>query len=184
MTKSDIKLVYAPDPVFTKKAKDVEVIDSKVHYIVDAILDIMYRNNAVGIGANMVGILKKLAVVDLQENGLRQPFVFINPKITSFSVESQIFEEGSLSYPGIKANITRPKHIELEYFDYDGNNKKLAVSGWFATVIQHELDYLDGKVFLDYLSPLKRNILLKKMLKNKQKNKASVRLYNEYKNGL
>ncbi|MDP4708934.1 MAG: peptide deformylase [Rickettsiaceae bacterium] len=164
---TSIEIVYAPNGIFKKQAARVLDVDDKVRFIVDQMFNIMYQHGAVGLGANMVGILQRIAVIDLQENNTRQPYVLINPLITYASSEVQVFEEGSLSYPGIRAEITRPKHIEVEYLDYNGQKESLKASGWMATVIQHELDYLDGKVFLDYLSPLKRNILLKKMQKSK-----------------
>jgi peptide deformylase len=164
---SSIEIVYAPNSIFKKKAISVLNVDNKVRMIVDQMFEIMYQHGAVGIGANMVGILQRIAVVDLQENNERHPYVLINPSITYISSEVQVFEEGSISYPGIKAEIARPKHIEVEYLDYNGQKQLLKASDWLSAVIQHELDYLDGKVFLDYLSPLKRNILLKKMQKAK-----------------
>jgi peptide deformylase len=164
---NSLEIVYAPNNIFKKKALSVPNIDDKIRFIVDQMFEIMYQNGAVGLGANMVGILQKIAIIDLQENHERLPYVFINPFIAYSSSEVQVFEEGSLSYPGIRAKITRPKHIEVEYLDYNGEKQSLKASGWLATVIQHELDYLDGKVFLDYLSPLKRNTLLKKMQKSK-----------------
>ena len=160
--KQAVRLVYAPNSIFRKKATSVSSVNAEVRNIVDSMFEIMYEHGAVGLGANMVGVLQRIAVVDLQENGAKQPYVFINPKIVFSSIETQTFEEGPLSYPGIKADITRPGKIELEYLDYEGKSQVLTASGWFATVIQHELDYLNGKVFLDYLSPLKRNFLLKK----------------------
>jgi len=162
-----IEIVYAPNGIFKKKAISVLNVDNKVRLIVDQMFEIMYQHGAVGMGANMVGILQRIAVVDLQENNEQHPYVLINPSINYASSETQIFEEGSISYPGIKAKITRPKHIEIQYLDYYGRKQLLKASDWLSTVIQHELDYLDGKVFLDYLSPLKRNILLKKMQKAK-----------------
>jgi len=117
-------------------------------------------------GANMIGVLKRIIVIDLQENGTRKPFAFINPEIIWRSEEMQTFQEASLCFPGISANIMRPNAIKVRYLDIDGNPQELEAKGYFATVIQHEIDYLDGKVFLDYLSPLKRNALLKKMQKH------------------
>jgi peptide deformylase len=125
----------------------------------------IYLERAVGLGANMVGILKRIAVVDLQENGVRVPYTFINPDITWRSKETQTFEEGSLCFPGITAQITRPRAIKISYIDYNGDNKDLETEGFLSTVIQHEVDYLNGKVFLDYLSKLKRDMLIKKMEK-------------------
>jgi peptide deformylase len=158
-----LPLIYAPNKIFKQKAIAVPIIDDEIRHIVDRMLKTLAVERAVGIGANMVGILKRIAVVQADEN--KQPFVFINPEITWFSEETQIFEEASISFPGISAPITRPSKIKLSYLDYNGNNKELEAEGFLATVIQHEVDYLDGKVFLDYLSKLKQDTLLKKMQK-------------------
>ncbi|ABV75004.1 Polypeptide deformylase [Rickettsia akari str. Hartford] len=114
----------------------------------------------------MVGILKRIAIVELHENNKSSPIVLINPEITYFSEAKQTFIECSLSFPGIEASITRSKVIKVKYLDYDGNKQELDAEGFLATVIQHKIDYLNGKTFLDYLSKLKRDMLLKKMLKH------------------
>ncbi|MEM6338497.1 MAG: peptide deformylase [Pseudomonadota bacterium] len=166
----EIRLQIAPNPIFRQKAAPVKEIDSKIEHVVNSMYDIMYEHGAVGIGANMVGVLKRVIVVDLQESSQKDPITMINPVITKKSQELQIFEEGSLSYPGIKAMVERPKEIEIEYLDIAGKHNSMRAEGWLSTVIQHEVDYLDGKVFLDYISPMKRKMLLKKMekyIKNK-----------------
>lgn len=165
MTLPEIRLQIAPNPIFRKRASTVEKIDSEIEHIVSSMYDIMYEHGAVGVGANMVGVLKRIIVVDLQETSQKNPITMINPVITAKSQEMQIFEEGSLSYPGIRAMIERPKEIEVEYMDGNGESHSMNAKGWIATVIQHEIDYLDGKIFLDYVSPMKRKMLLKKMEK-------------------
>lgn len=162
----DIKLQIAPNPIFRKKALPVEKIDDEIKYIISAMFDIMYEHGAVGIGANMVGILKRIIVIDLQESSQKNPITMINPVITQKSLELQTFEEGSLSYPGIRAKIDRPREIKVEYMDNNEELSSMSADGWLATVIQHEIDYLDGRIFLDYVSPIKRKILLKKMRKH------------------
>lgn len=162
---SSLSLIYAPNAIFKKHAKDVTIVNDEIRTIVDQMLKIMYQEKAVGLGANMVGVLQRIVVVDLRENGIPKPYIFINPKITWHSEETQTFTEASLSFPGINAEITRPKAVKLNYLDYEGKKNDLEASGFFATVIQHEIDYLNGKVFLDYLSKLKRDTLLSKMLK-------------------
>ena len=164
---SNLSLVYAPNAIFKTHAKDVTIVNDEIRKIADQMLRIMYQEKAVGLGANMVGILQSIAVVDvdIRENGIPKPHIFINPKITWRSEEMQTFKEASLSFPGISAEITRPKAIKLNYLDYEGKENELEASDFFATVIQHEVDYLSGKVFLDYLSKFKRDTLLSKMLK-------------------
>ena len=167
----EIRLQIAPNPIFRQKASPVKEIDSEIKHVVSSMYNIMYENGAVGIGANMVGVLKRVVVVDLQESSQKAPVTMINPVITEKSQELQTFEEGSLSYPGIKAMVERPKEIEVEYLDINGKPNSMSAEGWLATVIQHEVDYLDGKIFLDYVSPMKRKMLLKKMEKHIKNNK-------------
>ena len=164
--KSYYQIVYAPNDIFKKQAEHIEVVDDNIRIIVDKMLNTMQIERAVGLGANMVGILKRIAVVDLHENNKSSPIIFINPEITYFSNDKQTFTERSLSFPGIEAPITRSKAIKMNYLDYHGNKQELETHDFLATVIQHEVDYLNGKVFLDHLSKLKRDTLLKKMLKH------------------
>lgn len=161
-----LSLVYAPHPIFNKKAEPVTQVDDSTRQLVDAMFHTLYLERGVGLAAPMVGISQQIAIVDLQEDGMQQPYCFINPTITWYSEEKQTFTEASLSFPGISSPITRPNSIKIRYLDRDGIEKELSAEGFFATVIQHELDYLEGKTFLHYLSPLKREMLLKKMKKH------------------
>ena len=171
MKQQEIKLQIAPNPIFRKRAMRVEHVDDEIRQIVESMFEIMYENDAVGIGANMVGLLKRIIVVDLQEKRNNTPFAMINPIITFKSKEMQKFEEGSISYPGIKAMVERPDEIKVEYTDCEGEAQIMEAEGWLATVIQHEIDYLDGKIFLDYVPTVIRKILLKKMEKHLKHNK-------------
>jgi peptide deformylase len=174
MTVLTIKL--APNPIFKTKCERVEQVTPEIQKIAADMLETLAVEGAFGLGANMVGITKAIAVVHIPTTkGLNEgqilnenekaPYVFINPEIISSSSETQTFEEGSLSFPYISAPITRPKSITVKYLDLNGEHQTLEAEGFFATVIQHEIDYLNGKVFLDYLSPLKRDMLIKKMQK-------------------
>jgi peptide deformylase len=167
----EIKLQIAPKPIFRKRAMRVEHEDEEIKQLIESMFEIMYENEAVGIGANMVGILKRIIVVDLQEKRKSVPFAMINPIIVFKSKEMQKFEEGSISYPGIKAIVERPDEIRVEYTDCEGEAQIMEAEGWLATVIQHEIDYLDGKIFLDYVPTVIRKILLKKMEKHLKHNK-------------
>ena len=160
-----LPLTYGPDKIFSKIASPVEVVDDVIRSIIDDMLETMYREHAIGMGANMVGILKRIVVIDMQEDGLRKPYALINPEIVWFSEDVQTHQEASICFPGISANITRPRSVRVCYLDYNGQTNELKADGWFATVIQHEVDYLNGKIFLDYLSKMKRDMLLKKMIK-------------------
>ena len=167
---ANLKLVYAPDPIFRQIAEPVEAVDDGIRALLAGMFEVLYRERGVGLGANMVGLLKRLVVIDLQEGGVKTPIAMVNPEIIEKSDEMQIFEEGSLSYPAISAEITRPKSITVKYLDEQGAEQTLKAEGWLATVIQHEVDYLDGVVYLDYLTPMKRNMLLKKMKKFRKQN--------------
>ena len=160
-----LSLVYAPNKIFKQKAAEVSHVDDSIRAIATEMLGLMYAERAVGIGANMVGVLKRIAVVDIMEAGVKNPYILINPKITWKSNEMQTVREASLCFPGIDAMITRPNAIKVEYLDYDGKVSVLECHGFLATVIQHEMDYLDGVVFLDHLSKMKRDLLLSKMQK-------------------
>ena len=161
-----LQIIHAPNPIFRQKAAPVAAVTDETRALVDAMFATMQLEQAVGLGANMVGILQRIAVVDLHENGISKPYCFINPEIFWRSEETQTFEEASLSFAGISAEITRPKVIKLRYLDRDGAAQELAAEGFFACVIQHEVDYLDGITFLDHLSKMKRDMLTKKMLKH------------------
>jgi len=161
-----LSLVHAPDPIFRKKAAIVEKIDDSIRTLVDDMFETLEYEKGVGMGANMVGILKRIAIVDLHENGVSNPHTFINPEIFWRSDEMQEHEEASLCFAAISAKIKRPKAIKIRYLDYDGKQQELEAEGFLASVIQHEVDYLDGITFLDYLSKMKRDMLMKKMLKH------------------
>ncbi|GHF12060.1 peptide deformylase [Kordiimonas sediminis] len=165
---ASLDLILAPDPIFKKTATAVTSVDDTVRAVIDQMFEVLYREKGLGIGANMVGILDRIVVVDMQEDGKSTPLALVNPEITEVSEETQTFPEASLSYPGIRAEITRPKQITVTYLDRDGISQTLKADGWFAQVLQHEIDYLDGKVFLDYLKPVKRQMLIKKMQKYKK----------------
>ena len=162
---SHLSIIYAPNDIFKKKAEVVTEVNDEIRSIADEMLRVMYLEKAIGIGANMVGLLKRIAVIDLQQNNQRSPLILINPEIISSSAETQVFMEASISFPGIEAEIARPKTIKVKYTDYDGNEQELEAQGLLSSVIQHEMDYLDGKVFLNYLSKMKQDLLIKKMLK-------------------
>ncbi len=164
MTK--LSLVIAPNPIFKQKALDVQQVDDDIRTLCADMLETLYAERGIGIAAPMVGVLKRVIAIDLQEEGIRAPLICINPQITSTSSYTQTHEEASLCFPGIRAEIERPNALELNYLDTDGKPQNLQADDWLATVIQHEMEYLDGRVFLDNLSKLKRDRLIKKMLKD------------------
>lgn len=160
-----LNLIMAPHPIFKMKAEPITFFSDDIKQLAQDMLDTIYYNHAVGMGANMIGILARIAVVDLQTKGQRSPYVFINPEIVWKSDETQTHEEASICFPGIAAEITRAMAIKVKFVDVNGEQQEMEASGPLATVIQHELDYLDGIVFLDYLSKMKRDLLINKMQK-------------------
>ncbi|MBT5072137.1 MAG: peptide deformylase [Kordiimonadaceae bacterium] len=160
-----LKLVMGPDPIFKKKAETVSKIDQPIVHLCEGLLDMLYGENAVGIAAPMVGVLKRVIAYDLQEKGVNSPAVMINPEMIWASDETQVFGEGSVCFPGVSAKITRPRMIKVKYSDQDGAEQVMEAQGWLSSVIQHEMDYLDGKTIFDTLSPVKRKMLFKKTRK-------------------
>ena len=158
----------APSPIFRQKATEVTEFGDDLRVLTEQMLEVLYREKGIGLGANMVGLLKRIIVVDLQEEGKRKPLICINPVITDHSTETSKQEEASLCFPGIRAEINRPAEIEVAYQDVEGGKHTLRADGWLATVIQHEMEYLDGRTFLDNLSKMKRDRLLKKMQKEQK----------------
>lgn len=169
-----LSLVIAPDPIFKKKAESIKNIDDATRSIMDDMLDTLHFEHGVGMAATMVGILKRIVVIDLKDEGKQHKFFMVNPEIIESSEETQKYLEGSLCFPGISADITRPKYVKVRYMDYDGNEQEADADGFLSTCFQHEIDYLNGVTFLDYLSPIKRNTLLRKMNKYKKQHKAHV----------
>ena len=161
----DLALIHGYDPIFRKKAAPVAVVDDSVRASVARMFDILYAAGGTGLGANMVGSLERIAIVDLQPDGRRAPIALINPEIVWRSAEQQTFTEASLCFPGISAEVTRPASIRLTYQDIAGEQREMTAEGWLAQVIQHEVDYLDGILFPDRLSRVKRDMLMRKIKK-------------------
>ena len=165
-----MQLVLGPDPILKQKAAPVVEITDDIKSLVADMFDTLYERRGLGIGANMVGELKRIIVVDMQEKGVKAPLACINPEITWHSDKLEEREEASLCFPGISAKITRSDSIKLKYQDIDGKACELEAKGWLATIIQHEMDYLDGRTYLDHLSKMKRERLIKKMIKQLKHN--------------
>lgn len=161
-----LSLVMAPDPIFRRKSAAVQQVDDNIRALCDGMLETLYAERGIGLAAPMVGVLQRIIVIDLQQDGTRAPLVCINPQIKNLANETEKHEEASLCFPGIRAEIERPAALELDYLDRTGAPHNLRAEGWLATVVQHEMEYLDGRTFLDNLSKLKRDRLIKKMLKD------------------
>jgi peptide deformylase len=160
-----LHLITAPNPIFKQIAEPVAFVDDDIRAIVDAMFEVLYHERGLGLGANMVGVLQRICVVDCGKEGKPEPITLINPEILEASDEVAEYEEASLSYPGISAKIMRPKNIKVKFLDREGKSQTLDADVPLSTVIQHEMDYLDGRTYLDTLSKMKRDRLLKKMQK-------------------
>ena len=162
MAKLDI-LRY-PDPKLQTVAKPVQAVDARIRSLVADMLETMYDANGIGLAATQVNVHERVVVMDVSENS-DEPIVLINPTITWMGDERVKGEEGCLSVPGIYDGVERATAIKVSAQDADGKTRELEAQGLFAVCVQHELDHLMGKVFVEYLSPLKRNRIKSKLLK-------------------
>ena len=166
---SQRKIVIEPDPILRKKSAPLEKVDDELRSLLDDMLETMYAAPGIGLAAVQVGVLKRLIVIDIsKDREKKNPIFLINPEITHRSKQTSVHEEGCLSLPGHFAEVERPAECHLNYIDYHGKEKKLKASGLLSTCIQHEVDHLNGVLFIDYLSKLKRDMIIKKLKKNKK----------------
>ena len=159
-----LNILCYPDPRLHKVAKPVTEFDDKLRTLVADMLETMYKSEGVGLAATQVDVHQRLVVMDTSEER-NQPVVLVNPEITWFSEERVKGEEGCLSVPGIYGGVERAVSVKVKAADENGQVRELAAEGLMAVCVQHELDHLIGKVFVEYLSPLKRNRIKTKMLK-------------------
>ena len=167
------KLLYVPNPILRQKAKKINFIGDEERNIAKNMTDIMLKAPGVGLAANQIGILKQIVTIFFIDNEKKKEtkYNLFNPEIISYSKEKVLMEEGCLSLPEQFAEIERPENIVIKYTDDNNQLITKEVNGVEARILQHEIDHLSGKLFVDYLSSLKRNIMLKKVqkfLKNKK----------------
>ena len=163
------KILTEPDPILRKKSTQVEKVDDKLRNLMKDMLETMYKAPGIGLAAIQIGILKRLVVIDLaKENEKKNPLFLVNPEIVSLSKNTSTYEEGCLSLPGQYAEIERPSECHIKYLDFHGKTKQLKTEGLLATCIQHEIDHLNGILFIDYLSKLKKTMIIKKLIKQKK----------------
>ena len=163
------KIVIEPDPILRKKSESLEKVDDEVRKLLDDMLETMYAAPGIGLAAVQVGILKRIIVIDISKDKEKKtPLFLINPEIISRSKKTSVYEEGCLSLPGHFAEIERPAECQVKFIDYDGKEKELVADGLLATCIQHEVDHLNGVLFIDYLSKLKKDMIVKKLIKQKK----------------
>jgi peptide deformylase len=162
-------ILTAPDPRLKAVSEDVAKVDADIRTLVDDMIESMYAADGIGLAAIQIGVPKRVLVMDIdQKDGKKNPRAFINPKILWASEELATFEEGCLSVPEIWEDVARPAKIRAEYLDRDGKRHEMEADGLFATCLQHEMDHLNGVLFIDHLSKLKRSMALKKLQKAKR----------------
>ena len=164
-----LPIITAPDPRLKVKSTKVTVVDDAVRKLMDDMLASMYAAVGLGLAAIQVGVPKRIIVMDLAKQGEpAKPLYLINPEIVAASDTDLSHEEGCLSLPGQYAEVERPDRVEVRYLDYHGKPQRLKAEGMLAVCIQHEMDHLEGILFVDHLSALKRNMILRKLVKQKK----------------
>ena len=162
-------IITVPDETLKKISNPLENIGINEKRLVKDLFETMYNSNGIGLAAVQVGILKRILVIDVSsKDEKKQPLTFINPVIKKLSSETSIYEEGCLSIPDTFIEIERPKICEVEYINIDGEKKNLKCNGLLSTCLQHEINHLDGKLIIDQLSKLKKDIIIKKISKTKK----------------
>lgn len=174
-----LPLVVAPDPRLKEVSKPVEKVDDELRGFMDNMLETMYAMNGIGLAAVQVGVHKRILVMDIEhgssrypgtEGGEGNPLFLINPEIVEKSEEQNTYEEGCLSFPGQYAEVTRPKKVKIKYLNYNGDEQIIDADELLATCVQHEIDHLNGIVFVDHISKMKRDMIIKKLVKQQKHN--------------
>ena len=164
-----LPILIAPDPRLKQKAKPVEAIDDELRRLLDDMLETMYAAPGIGLAAPQVGVPRRAVVVDLAREGEeRHPLRLINPEIVWASEEEAESSEGCLSIPDFFGEVARPEKVRVRYIDEHAETREIEAEGLLATCLQHEIDHLDGILFIDHLSALKRSIILRKLQKAKR----------------
>jgi len=162
-----LEILKHPDPRLRNKAKPVETVDATIAQITKDMLETMYSEKGIGLAATQVNIHQRIIVIDVSEKH-DQPIIFVNPVVEEKD-GTQVYEEGCLSIPGYTENVTRAATLKVSFLDLNNQSQALMCDGLLAVCLQHEMDHLDGKLFVDYLSDLKQEIVMKKMLKQQKR---------------
>ncbi len=164
-----LPILVAPDPRLKVTAKPVERVDDEVRRLMDDMLETMYAAPGIVLAAPQLGVARRVLVLDVAKEGQpKAPLRMANPQLTWVSDEDNTYEEGCLSVPEQYADVVRPARIRVRFLDHQNEIRELAADGLLATVIQHEMDHLDGILFIDHLSNLKRNMILRKLSKSRK----------------
>jgi peptide deformylase len=162
-------LVIAPDERLNIASEKVAVVDASIRTLLDDMLETMYANEGIGLAAVQIGVHKRCIVVDVAvREGRREPMKFINPEIIGHGDAESVFTEGCLSFPDQYSDVVRPETVNVRYLDETGAEKTITATGILATCLQHEIDHINGIVFVDHISKMKRDIILRKLKKAKR----------------
>jgi len=162
-------ILTAPDPRLKKKSKPVASVDAEVRQLMDDMLETMYAAPGIGLAAPQVGELRRVIVLDIDREDVKTgPLFMANPEVIEASDEDATYEEGCLSLPEHYSDVVRPAKVKVRYLDRDGKRQEMACEGLLSTCVQHEIDHLDGILFVDHISALKRNMILRKLLKTRK----------------
>ncbi len=164
-----LPIITAPDPRLKKKSKPVASVDAEVRQLMDDMIETMYAAPGIGLAAPQVGVLARVIVLDIDREDVKTgPLFLANPEIMEASDEDVTYEEGCLSVPEHYSDVARPAKVRVRYLDRDGKKQEMDCEGLLATCVQHEIDHLDGVLFIDHISSLKRNMILRKLLKTRK----------------
>ena len=165
-------ILIHPDPRLKKVCDPVSDLSDELRKLADDMLETMYDAPGIGLAAPQIGVLNRLIVLDCakddESDEVPRPLIMFNPEVVASSDEKNVYEEGCLSIPDQFADVTRPKVVDVQWIDRDGNAQSETFDGLWATCVQHEIDHLNGKLFIDYLGPMKRQMITRKMQKLKR----------------
>lgn len=168
-----LNIITTPNPLLKSKSLLVDKIDKELQNFMDSMLETMYFEEGAGIAAIQVGLLKRIFILDIdktEEKQEKNPIFFINPEITWLSDEMSVYNEGCLSFPGARSQLSRPSMVRVSFLDYDGNKQEIEVEGYMARGVLHENDHLNGITMPDHLSAIKRDSFLRQVAKHKRNN--------------
>ncbi|HNB27104.1 MAG TPA: peptide deformylase [Alphaproteobacteria bacterium] len=164
-----LPILIAPDPRLKKTSTPVKTVDAEIRKLMDDMLETMYQAPGIGLAAPQVGVLKRVIVLDIAREGeTPQPLRLANPEIVWVSDDDAVYNEGCLSVPEHYADVARPAACRVKYLDQENKSREIEADGLLATCLQHEIDHLDGVLFIDHLTSLKRSMILRKLLKTKK----------------
>jgi len=160
-----LDIINVPDPLLKQVSDPVDQVDDEVRRLLDNMAETMYGAPGIGLAAIQVAVPKRIIVMDTSDEEEQTPLFLVNPKVTWESEDFNVYNEGCLSVPEHYAEVERPASVKVSFLDYDGKEQEMLMEGLAATCVQHEIDHLNGVVFIDYLSKLKRNMIIRKVQK-------------------